>query len=542
MTDHEDYGATTTQAEVLTALSNPSLYGGVTVQRIDTHASAIFLAGGRAIKVKRAVKFPFLDYSTLDKRKAACEAEIVVNQPSAPQIYRGVVAITKDSNGSLQIGGTGTPIEWAVDMNRFDETATLDKLADQGQFDDKLAEHLARAVVCSHRQAPAARAAPWFAALRSFIEQNDSAFRSDPNLFPLADVNALTAASLRAYEQARPLLLARGVAGFVKRLHGDLHLGNIAILNDYPVLFDAIEFDPLVATGDVLYDLAFLLMDLTERGLRPAANVVLNRYLQDAAEIAHFSALGALPLFLSLRAAIRGKVTAARRESAGPPDKTAIEASARRYFEFALEFLKPSPPTLLAIGGLSGTGKSVLARAIAPAMSLAPGAIVLRSDIERKQLFAVSEIDRLPKEAYAPDVTKRVYSSLAEKAECIIFAGHSVVVDAVFANLEERAEIAKIAADRRVTFCGLFLNADLETRLSRVSQRVGDASDADKAVVIQQNRYDIGKLDWPVVDASGRPEQTLAAAGAMLSAHFGPTASAPIHPNEPPTIRKELIQ
>ena len=511
-------GSTHAQAELLTALADPAMHGGEAVRRIDTHSASVFLAGDRAIKVKRAVRFPFLDYSTLQRRKAACDAEIAINRPWAPQIYRGVVAITREADGSLQIGGNGTPVEWAVEMRRFDENATLDRLAERGLIDDSLADNLARAVFVAHGKASVAEVEPWLAAFRSFIDQNDAAFRSDPSLFPLGDAESLTALSLKAYEQTRPLLLRRGAAGFVKRLHGDLHLGNIVLLHDQPVLFDAIEFDPLVASGDVLYDLAFLVMDLTERGLRPAANIVLNRYLQESGEPSHFDVLAAFPLFLSMRAAIRAKVTAARRDSARAVDRIAIEASALRYFKFALEFLKAPRPTLLAVGGLSGTGKSVLARAVAPALGPAPGAVVLRSDVERKQICGVNEIESLPMEAYSPDVTKRVYSSLAEKAGRIVSAGHSAVVDAVYANAGERSEIAKIATERNVAFHGLFLTADLATRLSRVGQRVGDASDADQTVVLQQSRYDTGKLDWPIVDASGSPEQTLAAARSILSA------------------------
>jgi len=535
------HGDTHAQAEALTALSDPAIHGGAAVRRIDTHAATVFLAGERAIKIKREVRFPFLDYSTLDRRKAACEAEIAINRPLAPQIYRGVVAITREADGSLRIGGNGTPIEWAVEMRRFDENATLDNLAGRGLIDDKLADKLARTVVVAHGKAPAAEAEPWLAALKSFIDQNDAAFRSDPSLFPLGDVESLTALSLKAYEQNRPLLLRRGAAGFIRRLHGDLHLGNIVLLNDNPILFDAIEFDPLVATGDVLYDLAFLIMDLTERSLRPAANIILNGYLQISDELSHFDALAALPFFLSMRAAIRAKVIAARRDGAEPADRTAIEASAQRYFRFALELLKPLRPTLLAVGGLSGTGKSVLARAIAPVVGPAPGAIVLRSDVERKHIFGVDDIRPLPQEAYRPDITNRVYSSLTAKAGRIISAGHSVAIDAVFAHASERAAITKIATDRNVAFHGFFLTADLETRLSRVANRAGDASDADRKVVLEQSRYDLGELDWTVIDASGSVEQTLTAAQSILAADFKDATPATFTAYDASHIRKGHI-
>ena len=154
------------QDAVFAFLSDPATHGGQKVTRIDTHGAAVFLAGERVLKVKRAVRFPFLDYSTLEKRKAACEAELQVNRPFAPLIYRGVVAITKDPAGRLSLGGDGEPVEWALEMRRFDENATLDHLAENGKIDTKLADDLGHVVAAAHRIAPPADAGKWIAALR----------------------------------------------------------------------------------------------------------------------------------------------------------------------------------------------------------------------------------------------------------------------------------------------------------------------------------------------------------------------------------------
>jgi hypothetical protein len=209
------------------------------------------------------------------------------------------------------------------------------------------------------------------------------------------------------------------------------------------VPFDAVEFDPLIAAGDVLYDLAFLLMDLVERGLTDAANRVLNRYLFEARGDENLDALVALPLFMSLRAAIRAKVTAARLDQ-GADKRDAITGAARTYFKLACDLISPPAPKLVAVGGLSGTGKSILARALAPHVMPSPGAVLLRSDVERKSLFGVGETDRLPAEAYSTDAGARVYAALNAKARRIIAAGHSVVVDAVFARPEERAAVGAL--------------------------------------------------------------------------------------------------
>jgi len=497
------------QQAVFDFLADPASHGGAPVKRIDTHAASVFLAGERALKVKRAVRFPFLDYSTLEKRQAACAAEIAVNHAYAPAIYRGVLAITREADGRLAIGGKGAPVEWAVEMRRFDETRTLDHLAERGEIDEHLADALGRAVAQAHAAAPVVADAGFADELAEFVTQNDAELRASPELFAPASVSALTAATRAALERVRPLLAAREREGLVRRCHGDLHLGNIVLIDGVPVLFDAIEFDPRIATGDVLYDLAFLLMDLIERGLKAAANIVLNRYLLQTRRSGDLDALAALPLLLSLRATIRAKVSAERQSR-----DASIEQSARDYFALAQSLLAPPPPKLIAVGGLSGTGKSLLARALAAELPPAPGAVWLRSDVERKAQFGVSETERLPQAAYAREVTAKVYDALYSKAARVLAAGHSAVVDAVFADPSERATIAQAAGG--AAFHGLFLSAPFATRVARVGGRAGDASDADAAVARAQERYDLGSLNWRQLDASATPEQTLAHAKAAL--------------------------
>jgi uncharacterized protein len=509
-------GESDSQEEVLAFLADPATHGGGKVQRIDTHAASVFLAGDRALKIKRAVRFPFLDYSTLERRQRACEAELAVNAPFAPQIYRGVVAITREGDGKLVVGGSGAPVEWAVEMRRFDENRTLDHLA--AEIDDALADALGRAVGAAHAKAPAVEADTWIAAIGSYIDEHVEAFRHYPDIFPTAEIEALARASRAAYRRLVPLLGERGRRGFVRRIHGDLHLGNIALIGGKPVLFDAIEFSDIIASGDVFYDLAFLLMDLLERGLVRAANGVLNRYLAETRRAEDLDALAALPFFLSMRAAIRAEVTAARIERAQAGERPAIGRAAHAYFGFALQAITPPAPTFVAIGGLSGTGKTHLARALAPLIEPMPGAVVFRSDVERKALFGVGETEKLPTEGYGGEATVHVYGKLADKARRILAAGHSVIVDAVFAQPHERATIAEVTKSSHFPLHGLFLTANLETRLGRVGARPRDASDADAAVARMQERYDIGALDWTPIDASGKPEATLARARAALAA------------------------
>jgi uncharacterized protein len=510
--------AAKTQDEVLAFLADPAAHGGglKKVRRIDTHAASVFLAGDRALKIKRAVRFAFLDYSTLEKRKRACAAEIEVNRPLAPKLYRGVVAITRDSNGRLAIDGDGVPVEWAVDMVRFDENRTLDHLANE--IDDDLADALGRAVAAAHDKAPVVDAEPWIEALGAYIDEHVEAFAEHREIFPASEIQALAAKSRAHYQRIAPLLRERGRRGLVRRIHGDLHLGNIALIDGEPVLFDAIEFSDIIASGDVLYDLAFLLMDLFERKLPQAANIVLNRYLAETHRDEDLDALTALPFFLSMRAAIRAKVTAARMERAAAAERDTIAKSARTYFDFALRAIDPPAPKFIAVGGLSGTGKTRLARALAPLIAPMPGAVIVRSDVERKTLFGAGETEKLPAAAYAPDVTARVYAAIADKARRIVAAGHSAIVDAVFAQPQERDALAAAAKAAKVPLQGLFLTADLATRIARVGGRANDASDAGAAIAQAQEDYDLGRLEWPKIDASGTVVEILGRARAALSA------------------------
>ena len=226
-------------------------------------------------------------------------------------------------------------------MRRFDENATLDRLAEKGEIDEPLAEALGRAVAAAHSGARVVDPEPWIDALAGYIEEHVATFGARPELFAAAEIEALARASRAAYARIRPLLIERGRRGLARRIHGDLHLGNIVLLEGRPVLFDAIEFSALIASGDVFYDLAFLLMDLSERGLAAPANIVLNRYLIETKRAEDLDALAALPFFLSMRAAIRAKVTAARLEQAQPGQREAIEQGARNYFAFACRVIEP---------------------------------------------------------------------------------------------------------------------------------------------------------------------------------------------------------
>ena len=492
-----------TQDEVLVFLARGT-------KRIDTHASIVFLAANRVLKVKRAVKLPFLDYSTLEKRKRACEEELAVNAGNAPDIYRRVVAITREADG-LALDGKGPPVEWAVEMARFDETRALDCLAAAHAIPANAADELAETLRASHARAPVADGAQWLASIGPIIDRNTARFCRQPEL-QAGDADRLHELSRRRLRDLLPLLQRRAAAGLVRRCHGDAHLANIVMIDGKPVLFDAIEFDPVIATTDLLYDLAFPVMDFLHFGEAGAANRLFNSYLQSGWR-EHGDALELLPLFLSIRAAIRALVSFTRHDLR-PGDPSCV-TDAKAYFTLALELIAPCKPSLLAIGGRSGTGKSLLARAIAGEVKPPPGAVLLRSDVIRKQLAGVDALTRLPASSYTSESSDRVYGEMFDRARKVLDQGHSAILDAAFLTETERGTSAAIAGAAGVGFRGIFLTAAPEIRMQRIGRRRDDASDATEEVARRQEEIDVGRMDWWLVDASGTPDETLARALAL---------------------------
>ena len=504
------------QSATVAFLSEPATFGrpGAEVAHIQTHISEVFLVGGDAYKLKRAVRYDYVDFSTAERRRRACEAEVAINRRTAPELYLGVVAVTRDPGGRLALGGAGTAVDWLVHMRRFDQQDLLDRMARRGALTDDLVAALAEAVVSLHQAAARRPDKGGRAGMAWVVESNLAdlaAHAGGP--FPAAAVEAYARSARAAVERLGPLLDERRADGLVRHCHGDLHLGNICLFRGRPTLFDAIEFNDDIACCDILYDLAFLLMDLMHRGLRPFANRVLDHHVT---AIEADRGLAALPLFLSARAAVRAKVTVTAAET-GAPDPAALIAEAGRYFADARAYLAPGQPRLVALGGLSGSGKSTLARRLAPALEPAPGAVVLRSDVVRKRLFGLAPTERLPENAYGEETTRRVYETITRRAAVILAAGHSVVADAVFARPHQRRAIAAVAREAGVAFAGLWLAASPETLIARVRARAGDASDADEAVVRHQLAYDVGPLAWPTVDTAGSVEAVAARVGAALA-------------------------
>lgn len=499
------------QTETMAFLSRPETYGlSGRVERIDTHAAVVFLAGDQAFKLKRAVRYPYLDFSTVDRRKAVCDAELVLNRRTAPDLYLAVQPVGRQPDGRLALG-EGEPVDWVVVMRRFAPECLLDAMARKGPLAPDLIRDLADRIAAFHDTAEAVQG-PGADRVRAVIDGNRTSMAALPEaLLSAARCDRLHQRSLEGLETLAPLLDRRGQAGLVRHCHGDLHLANICLWQGQPTLFDCLEFDPELATTDVLYDLAFLLMDLWQRGLHAEASHLFNRYCDMRAES---DGLAGMPLFLSMRAAVRAHVNASAAErQADVAQREDKAAAARGYLDAALAFLDRKPPRLIAVGGLSGTGKSTLAGKLAPLRGGAPGARWLRSDVLRKRLAGVLPEQPLPPEAYTREHSAEVYRTLLEEARRTLAAGVDVIVDAVFADPAERRAAADAAAHCGVPFTGLWLEAPADTMRTRVGVRHGDASDANAAVVDRQLSYDLGDLGtWRRINAGGSPDAVLMAA------------------------------
>ncbi|AMY10749.1 polynucleotide kinase [Luteitalea pratensis] len=489
------------QTPVIEFLTRPSTHGGATVERIDTHASIVFLAGARAYKLKRAVRFDYLDFSTPERRHALCQAEVRLNRRTAPTLYRGVVAVTRQQDGRYELGGAGTPVDWLVEMHRFPQEALFDRLAAAGTLGVTLMSPLGAAIADFHKSAEHRPDHGGKAGMSWVVDGNAAGFAEfGAACLERSAAHRVTAHASSELDRLGPLLDQRRESGFVRQCHGDLHLRNIVLLDATPTLFDGVEFNEEISCTDVLYDLAFLLMDLWRRRLPRHANIVWNRYLAEAADI---DGVALMPLFLSCRAAVRAKTSATAAQLQDDAQRRGeLEALAREYLAMADLVLHPPTPCLVAVGGFSGSGKSTLALGLAPSIGAVPGAIVLRSDETRKRLCGVPLLQHLGPEGYSASVSERVYATVTEHAAQILRAGHSVIVDAVSFRPADRDAIEHVAAAASVPFMGFWLEAPEPMLMHRTAQRHGDASDADGSVVRTQRAHDTGDLRWCRIDAS----------------------------------------
>ena len=473
-------------------------------EKIETHISYVLVGENIVFKLKKAVAFSYLDFSTPKQRLAMCLREFSLNQKYASNLYLGVRRITRAANDALEFDGAGALVDAVVVMQRFDDGALFDALARQGALTQTMIEELIRRIAANHEAEASQFSSCDPLPLREEMMQSiESLHAAQVGVAWERDAYAV---KLSAYfSSMADVLTARCHGGSVRRCHADLTLHNICLFHGAPTPFDCLEFSDALATIDVLYDVAFLIMDLRHSGADLLANVAFNRYLDVRDET---DGVSLMPFFLSLRAMIRAYVEKSQRH----PEK------ALSYFALARQTLVPSIGFIIAIGGLSGAGKSSVAQALAPMIGAAPGARIFNSDRIRKRMFGVSPHDNLPVEAYAPFVSEQVYRDLFTQARCLAQRNWPVIVEAVFDRPEDRAAIEFVAQEVGVGFLGVWLDVDLDRRLARVAARRDDVSDATGDVLLAQMRKQTGDISWRRIEATSAIDATVCEISALVEA------------------------
>jgi len=461
----------------LDALTDPATYPHPVeaVQVVHTHLSVVALTGDYAYKLKKPVNYGFVDFTTLSKRRVACEAEVRLNQRAAAELYLGVVPVVRAGDG-WRIGGEGEVVEWAVRMRQFDPEEQLDRVvARDGGLSEAVLDQLADNVAALH-----GKAAPASAAMaRSYPARLAGAIDGNFETLPGGgEADGLRAAFDRHLAAHAALLEERAATGFVRECHGDLHLANICLWEGRPLPFDCIEFNDDFRTIDTLADVAFLFMDLTDRGLAGAAWRVLNRYLETTGD---YAGLPAFPLFVAYRAHVRAKIAHLTAAAPGVPEgeQAGLWATRDRYLALAAEILAPHTGAIDLMVGLPGSGKST----VALARLQEAGGVRIRSDVERKRLHAADPALDL----YGDALGALTYETLLGHARAVVAAGYTAILDATYLRAAHRAPAATLAEELGVPLRILHCDAPLETLRERVRARAAagtDVSDADEQVLL----------------------------------------------------------
>lgn len=457
------------------------------IEVIETHISWVLLAGAFAYKIKKPVRLAFVDFSTLDARRAYCEDELRLNRRLAPQIYRDVVAITGPAD-SPHFGGPGPAIEYAVKMWRFDQRNLFNRLLARDMLRPDLMDRLAMRIAAFHGSTrvvppesplgtPAAVLGPALDNIRDLARHADTQRQ--------AHLDALDAWTRETFEQLEPTFAERHRDGFVRECHGDLHLGNIARVDDEPVAFDCIEFSEALRCIDTINEVAFLVMDLIDHGRADLGYRFLDGYLQAGGD---YHGVALLRFYMIYRALVRAKIHDLRARQAGDDTGEAVrlQAAADQYLALARRITDDRRPVLILMHGFSGSGKSAVARALVERL----GAIRLRSDVERKRLFGLAAGARsgsAPNAGiYDHDAGLRTYARLRAAAHTLLAAGYPTVIDAAFLTRAQRAPMRELADRLGGAFLVVDCCADADTLRARVSARGDDPSEATIAVLERQ--------------------------------------------------------
>lgn len=492
--------------------SLPDDLGRPGVERAETHISWVFLIEGDAWKVKKPVDLGFLDFSTIERRRAACEAEIRLNRRLAPDVYRGIVPVTLDATGRHRLGGDGPVVDWAVHMRRLAETDRADVRLRAGRLDATDLERIAARIAAFHDAALAddetARHGTVEAVTRNVAENFE---QTRP--FLAEYVSATEAAHLEAWQRAflsrhRGLFEARVGARQVRDGHGDLRLEHIYLEGDRVTVLDCIEFNDRFRCGDVCADVAFLAMDLAAHGRADFAERFLASYAREAND---YDLYPLVDFYESYRAFVRGKVRGLFAATSSHED---AKAEARRAFALALASARRSllPAMCVGVGGVIASGKSTVAEQLGAEMA----APVVDSDRTRKHLLGRRPTEPVREGAFAggydPRFTDEVYGEVLRRAGAVLASGRPVLIDASFRTRKMRASARELARDHGVPFVLVECRADLEVCRARLRRREKGPSVSDGRLEI----FDDFVARWEAVDELSAAEHVVVDTGRPL--------------------------
>lgn len=474
------------QDSLIRSLRNPAAYPHEAdgFQLIETHISWVFLCGPYAYKIKKAINLGFLDFSTLEKRQFYCAEELRLNGRLAPELYLAVVPIT-GSPQQPRLGGSGEAIEYAVKMRRFPQEALLSHRVRRGLLTTTHIDQIILQVADFHQSIPAASPGTRYGdadQVAAPVNENLVQIRErtqNPRHIEMLD--HMSAWAEQEHLARREWFRKRKELGFIRECHGDMHLGNMAIVDGRLVIFDGIEFNPDLYWIDVMSEAAFLCMDLEDDKRGDFAIRFLNGYLELTGD---YEGLRVLRYYLAYRAMVRAKVAGIRVHQAAEQDPQSSEAlEFERYLQLALGYTRAQRPVLFITHGLSGSGKSTLSSPLSERL----GAIRIRSDRERQRLFGTGrtkgEASTVDQGVYSSDATHRTYARLAELATAVLESGHSVIIDATFLRRQQRDHFKQLAHRLGAPMRILFFHADADVLRQRIRGRERAGSDISEADV-----------------------------------------------------------
>lgn len=454
------------------------------IQLRQTHASFVLLTGDYAYKLKKSVNFGFLDFSTLAKRRHFLNEELRMNQAIAPDIYLEVLPITQAGDKFI-LGGMGEPREYVLKMNQFPQENLLIEMFERGTLTEAILEELGKVVAQFHTQTIANDYIRSFGEVEKIKAAIDENYNQSQKYIGIAQTQKQYQETKQFtdtfFSEKKDLFKQRQDNDKIRECHGDLHLKNICFWHNKIQLFDRIEFNESFRFVDVMYDVAFTVMDLDVRKRKDFSNIFLNTYLEQTGD---WEGLQVLPLYLSRQAYVRAKVNSLLIDdpAISEEDKQVAIQTAADYYRLAWEYTKTSKGQLILMSGLSGSGKTTVAKQLAKQIN----AIHLRSDAVRKHLAGISLSQRGPDELYTPQMSQKTYDRLLELAKMLVRQGFSVILDAKYDRQKWRESAIASARSNSIPLRIVYCSAPIEVLRDRISQRTKDISDATPDLLVHQ--------------------------------------------------------